>query len=105
MGIVMSDQEIHAEIGKARENYRNAKKELQVLENRAAGLAGAARQLLAALENPQRMEFSIGTPIMGNWIVISESLFTGLNADNIRKLSEDIRRVIKTKEALRQQLI
>ena len=105
MWITMTDQEMHAIAGKAREDYRNAKKELAALEATAAELAGLAETLHDALLTPSRIQFFTGTPIMGSgWKVLADGLFQRLSADNVRKLSENIRRVTKTRDALRQRV-
>lgn len=106
MGITMSDQEIHAIIGKTREDYRNAKKEFAALESQAAELAGLAETLHDALLNPSRIQFFTGTPIVGSgWKILADGLFQRLSADSVKKLTESIRRVQKTRDALRQRLI
>lgn len=105
MGIVMTEQEIHAIVGKAREDYRNAKREYAALETTAAELAQLAGQLHQGLSNPSRMIFWEGTPIMGNWIRVTPMMFEKLSAVNIKKLIENIQRVKKTRDALRQRLI
>jgi hypothetical protein len=101
----MTDQEIHAVIGKAREDYRNAKREYAALEATAAELANHAAHLHQALSNPSRMIFWEGTPIMGDWIKVTPMLFDNLSAANVKKLIENIQRVKKTRDALRQRLI
>lgn len=105
MGIVMTDHEIHAVVGKTREDYRNSKREYAALEAVAAELAQIAGQLHQALSNPSRMIFWEGTPIMGNWIRVTPMMFEKLSAANIKKLIEDIQRTKKTRDALRQRLI
>jgi predicted trehalose synthase len=105
MWIVMTDQDMHAIAGKAREDYRNAKKELAALEAMAADLAGLAATLHKALLNPSQIQFFSGTPIVENgWEILADGLFHRLSADNVRKLADDIRRVRKTRDALRQRV-
>jgi hypothetical protein len=105
MNIVMADPQTHAIVGKAREDHRNAKRELAALKANAAELAALAAQLQHALENPSRIVFFDGTPIVGQgWLTLTDALFQKLSAANVRKLAEDIKRVEKTKSALRQRL-
>jgi|ERR1043166_1195218 cell division protein FtsB len=105
MGIVMTDQEIHAIAGKARADYQSAKKEYAALEAKAAELAKHANTLKTALENPSRIQFFTGTPITGSgWIMLADGMFQELSADNIKKLSADIKRVKQTRDALRKRV-
>ncbi|HEV7674414.1 MAG TPA: hypothetical protein VGQ12_07785 [Candidatus Angelobacter sp.] len=101
----MTDQDMHAIAGKARADYTNTKKELAALEATAAELAGLAETLHEALLSPSKIQFFTGTPIVGSgWKILAEGLFQRLSADNVKKLSEDIRRVTKTRDALRQRV-
>jgi len=106
MGITMTDQETHAIVGKTREDYRNAKKEFAALVSSAEELQKLSIHLQTALADPSRIVFFTGTPVVGpGHVILTDAIFEKLSSTNVKKLSEDMKRVIKTRDALRQRLI
>lgn len=101
----MTDQEIHAIVGKTREDYRKAKRELAALQSSADDMAKLASTLEAALRSPERIVFADGSPTVGKGVTLTDNLFEKLTAANVRKLAEDARNAMRTRDALRQRLI
>ena len=108
----MTELDMDAVIGKARREYREAKREMEALRAKANQVSQFAIKLENALSDPSLIRFFDGRPMFTmpgapprHFIVFTEAEFSQVTPSTIKQFGESFRNLEGRIEALRKQLI